>query len=108
MIQEALSKGFLLPGAASKLAGRLSWASGHMFNRLGRATLRPIYDQASRRDGVICKELQHSLHWWKKILSDGITECREWVKPQGGTAHLFCDASGVEVGLGAVLFIDGN
>ena len=40
-IQEALTAGFLAPGAASKLAGRLSWGAGALFRRLGRAMLRP-------------------------------------------------------------------
>jgi len=41
----ALQGGSLSRGAAQKLAGRLNWAGQRMFHRLGRAMLRPIYDQ---------------------------------------------------------------
>lgn len=44
-VKDALDTGVLRPGEASKLAGRLQWACQHMFNRLGRAMLRAIYDQ---------------------------------------------------------------
>ena len=39
-IEEALEAKRLAPGAASKLAGRLSWGAGALFRRLGRAMLR--------------------------------------------------------------------
>ena len=42
-IQKYLEEGTLLSGDASKLAGALQWACQHMFKRLGRAMLRPIF-----------------------------------------------------------------
>ena len=44
-IRKALADNSLPSGAAQKLAGRLNWAGQYMFHRLGRAMLRPIYDQ---------------------------------------------------------------
>ena len=46
---QALCTGMLSAGAASKLAGRLLWATQHLFHRLGRAMLRPIFKQKSSR-----------------------------------------------------------
>ena len=44
-IEKALSEGSLPCGAAQKLTGRLNWAGQYLFHRLGRAMLRPLYDQ---------------------------------------------------------------
>jgi hypothetical protein len=60
-IAEALSTLHLSPGRASKLAGKLAWGTTHLFHRLGRAMLRPLFDQRSRRDGHVCAELARSL-----------------------------------------------
>ena len=93
-IQEALDNQHLAPGTASKLAGRLSWGAGALFRRLGRAMLRPIFDQKTRRDGQISPELEAALRWWLKVLNSGLAELKEWkAKPQQ-PVHLFCDASG--------------
>ena len=102
LIDDALSRKHLAPGVASKLAGKLTWACGSMFRRLGRATLRPIFDQTTRRDGNMALELQHSLQWWKKVLQYGVTESKPWKEPEGADVHIFCDAAG-SGGLGAVL-----
>ena len=45
VILEALRINALPSEAAAKLAGRLNWAGSYMFHRLGRAMLRPIFDQ---------------------------------------------------------------
>ena len=50
-ISEARSSGVLRPACAEKLAGRLSWATQYMFYRVGRAMIRPIFDQRFVRDG---------------------------------------------------------
>jgi len=47
-IERALDAGRLAPGAASKLAGKLSWAVSYTFRRFGRAMLRPLFDQRTR------------------------------------------------------------
>jgi hypothetical protein len=48
-VREALRTGVLSAGDASKLAGRLQWAAQSLFNRLGRALLRDVYDQQKSR-----------------------------------------------------------
>ena len=106
LIDEFLKSDRMLPGEASKMAGRLSWACSQLFKRFGRAMLRPIFDQQSRRDGRISGELRKCLVWWKEVLSMGISELRTWSPPVHRTAHMFVDASGSPAHLGAVLFID--
>ena len=44
-VQKALAENILPGGAAQKLAGRLNWAGQYLFHRVGRAMLRPIYNQ---------------------------------------------------------------
>lgn len=107
-ISVALAEGRLLPGAASKLAGRLSWGCSQLFHRLGRAMLRPVFDQKSRRDGHLCPELRRSLYWWRSILELRIAELRPWKQVADGPAHLFCDAAGDPPHLGAVLGVEGR
>ena len=51
-IEAALASGVLRVGCAEKLAGRLSWATQFIFHRLGRAMIRPIFDQCHTRAGV--------------------------------------------------------
>ena len=48
VIEEALQSGRLSAGLASKLAGKLSWGCAALFHRVGRAMIRPVYDQKSR------------------------------------------------------------
>ena len=48
-ITEALTQGVLHAGTAQKLSGRLSWAVQYMFFRVGRAMLRPIFNQKFSR-----------------------------------------------------------
>ena len=67
-ILQALADDRLAPGAASKLAGRLAWGGSHLFNRLGRAMLRAIFDQKTRRDGRMSADLRRALAWWRHDL----------------------------------------
>ena len=108
-IEEILDEDRLDPGEASKLAGRLSWACAQAFKQFGRANLRPLFDQVSRRDGAMNDELRSSLRWWTHVLRMGISELHEWWVPTTKPVHLFTDASGGGGGhLGAVLLIDGE
>ena len=45
-MQETLRSGQLWPGAAGKLAGKLSWGCSRLFHRFGRAMLRAIFDRS--------------------------------------------------------------
>jgi hypothetical protein len=124
-IAEALRVQELLPGAASKLAGQLSWGCCQTFKCFGRAMLRwvalrcfvcscfadssrPIFDQKSRRDGALGGELRAALEWWRDVLRLRICELRRWEKVVSPPVHLFVDASGSPPYLGAVVFCDGR
>lgn len=100
----ALSEGRLSPGKASKLAGKLSWGACALFHRVGRAMLRPLFDQKSRRDGKMCAELERALRWWLSVLHEGLSEKRRWRTEPKPVVHLFCDARGTPPHLAAVLF----
>ena len=70
----ALKSGKLCPGDASKLLGALMWATQSMFNSLGRAMLRPIFDQKTQRDGRMSADLPQS-----RVVAGGALSgnCRE-------------------------------
>ncbi len=108
IMEEALRQKRMCPGVASKMAGRLSWAASKLFKRLGRAMLRPLYDQKSRRDGWMSPELQRALEWWIKVLRSKLCERRVWEVERQQPVHLFCDASGNPAHMGAVLVADGK
>ena len=106
IIQQSVAKRRLAPGEASKMAGRLSWGSSHLFRKLGRAMLRPLFDQKTRRDGRMPPELERSLRWWEEVLQRGLCEGRKWKQEQRQPVNLFCDASGFPAYLGAVVMVD--
>lgn len=107
-IEVALSRGVLLPGDASKLAGRLSWACCQMFKRFGRAILRPIHEQSTKRDGQIDGNLKRALVWWRTVLQMELAELHSWGKDDRSVIHMFCDASSKPPYLGCVVFVDHN
>ena len=100
--------GCLMPGIAGKLAGKLSWGCSLIFRRMGRAMLRPIFDQKSLRSGNVCFELRRALLWWRRILLSDIAELKPWLQNGSKHAHMFCDAAGGKPHLGVVVFIDGE
>ena len=106
-IRDALDKDILNAGAAQKLAGRLSWAQTHLFHKLGRAMLRPIFAQRWSRSGKISKVLRTALLWWLHVLDVGICERRDWQRHDAPPICLFVDARGVPPRCAAVAFIDG-
>ena len=107
-ISAALSSNSLRPGEASKLAGALSWAGQHVFNRLGRAMLLPLYRQKNRRASNMTTALRLSLEWWLEVLQLEMLQRRPWVRPTSSTVHLFADARGTPPRLAAVVFVDGQ
>ncbi len=103
VIERALQDDRLLPGDASKLAGRLAWGCSRLFRKLGRAMLRPIFNQKCRRDGKFSAELKRALLWWKAVLTQGLAETREWATADTEPLQLFCDARGQPPVLAAVM-----
>ena len=102
-IERALEEDKLRAGDASKLAGKLSWGASKLFGRFGRALLRPIFDQASKRNGQIAFDLRRALCWWQQTLATGVCERRPWKLPEQHPIHVFCDARGSPPHLAAVL-----
>ena len=108
MIRKALASGVLRGGEASKLAGKLQWACQHMFNRVGRAMLRALYNQIHNPSGRTSPELVVALRWWEAILELDMVECRSLHLPNKAPVHLFCDAAGAPARVAAVLWVDGR
>ena len=105
----ALEEDCLTPGQASKLAGRLSWSCQHLFNRLGRAMLRPLFRQKfATKPWRLSGELRNALLWWQHILELGIAEKREWKPPHQDIVHIFCDAAGEPARIAAIAWDRGE
>jgi hypothetical protein len=92
-------------GEASKLAGKLQWATQSTFNRLGRALLRPIIDHIKARSCTVSPQLAMALRWWLEVLSLELRTTRQWFGNGGRHVHLFSDARSTPPRLGAVLFM---
>ena len=107
-MRRVLRERHLSMGEAKKLSGRLTWSCSHQFKRLGRAMIRPIYDQCSRRDGMIDVELLRALTWWVDALQMKIAELRPWVSSVSEICHVFADAQGNPQHLGAVVAVKGK
>ena len=108
VICEALESGIMHAGVAQKLAGRLSWAQTHMFHKLGRAMLRPIFNQRLSKVGRLGKALRVALEWWKQVLATHICEIRPWSMGESPPVHVFVDARGTPPRCAAVTFLDGH
>ena len=107
-IRHALECGTLHQGAAKKLAGALAWAAQHLFKRLGRAMLRPIFAHQHKRSNRIGRPLELALHWWAQVLELRLHEVASWKQGDMPAAHMFCDARSTPPRAAAVLFIDGE
>ena len=107
-IQGALDTKCLKPGMASKLAGALNWTSQHIFRRLGRAMLRPLYYQQCRPSGRVGLKVDFCLRWWLEVLELELCQEQFFEDSNTGVVELFCDARGFPARLAAVLFCDGE
>ena len=115
-IESYLALSRLTEGEASKLTGALQWGTQKMFNRIGRAMLRPLI----RSVGVVrllvfvgvaifhrndnWKRTALALRWWLEVLRLQIKERRPWVAKGDKPLHLFCDARSTPPRVAAVLF----
>ena len=107
VLEHALETGRMHPGEAGKMAGRLCWASSHLFRRMGRAMLRPLYKKAHGVGSAIGPELRRALLWWCVVLKEHIAQPVPMNKLPDKVLNLFCDARGVPPRTAAVL-IDGD
>lgn len=128
-INEALKTGVLMPGCAEKLAGRLSWAAQFLFYRVGRAMLRPIFDQRKVGNGlsfslITCDmlccamwciragrvgvTLETAMLWWLHVLVSDVCEEHPWEPPASPVARMFVDAASNPARCAAVLFCESG
>ncbi len=106
VMQKALADNYLSVGCAEKLAGRLNWAGQYLFRRIGRAMLRPIFEQKFNRSGKLSAALRIALGWWCWVLQQDIVEERRWQESDTPPVHLFVDARGEPPHCAAILFMD--
>ena len=103
-IREAIACGTLSAGDASKLVGRLSFGAQHIFRKLGRAMLRPLYCQqySPLAHGRIGPTLHLALQWWCTVLQQQIHERIPLAPKARAKVDLFCDARGHPARVAAV------
>lgn len=95
-------------GSAQKLAGRLNFASQHLFHRLGRAMIKPVYAQKTSGSGKVGPRLLAALKWWLVVLVENVSEQRPWCATDSRVCRLFVDAASTPACCAAVLCIDGR
>ena len=95
-------------GAASKLAGALSWAATHQFRRMGRAMLRPIFAHSQGSDARLTADLRSALLWWEEVLARDVSEKRPWRGAADKPVVVLSDARGDPARIAAVVAIDGR
>jgi len=76
-LQAAIDSDRLSPSQASKFCGRLAFLNSNVFNRLGRALLRPLIWRQQCKYGSmrLTRRLAHSLRWYIAVLRRGL--CRQ-------------------------------
>ena len=104
--QDILDKGVLASSEASKMAGRLSFASQHTFRRLGRGMVRPLFAQQYKPlpGGRLGPLLVLALKWWRQALMEEWSETVPWTLASE-TVELHCDARSTPARVAAVLVI---
>lgn len=105
IIDKALSTCVLDSGCAQKLAGKLMWATQHLFHRVGRAMIKPIFAQKVSGTGAVGIRLKTALLWWRQVLSQSISETRSWAPDCSWPCHVFVDAASTPPRCAAVLFV---
>ena len=69
-LEECLENNILLPSEASKMCGRLAFLNTHVFNRIGRALLRPLIWRQLQNYGPysFSQRLRFVLQWFRALL----------------------------------------
>lgn len=84
------------------------FATQHLFHRVGRALIKPVYAQKGSRNGIIGPRLRAALEWWLRVLCMSISETREWKAVESRPCHLFVDAASSPARCAAILFHSGG
>ena len=101
----ALVGGKLHPGEASKLSGKLQWASQAAFKQFGRAMIRPFIDHARNRSSALTADLALAARWWLEVLELDLRQEIVWRANAGKQVHLFSDARSTPPRVAAVLLM---
>ena len=88
----------------SLLSGGLQWGARQTFRRLGRAMLRPIFQQIRRESPDLTLELELALKWWLQVLELELCETQKWQANDASPCCMFCDARSTPPRAAAVLF----
>ena len=94
---EILASGKLAPGRASKFSGRLAFLNSYLFNRIGRALLRPfIWRQRQHIGGHgLTPRLRHSVRWFRALLAEDLSRKLPLVRaPSMPLSLVYSDAEG--------------
>jgi hypothetical protein len=102
-----LRAGKLANALAGKLAGGLSWASQHIFHRIGRAMLLPLFWHSHGFVHNYNIKVLTALKFWREVLAMELKETKEWNARDKGVCQLLCDARGTPPHLAAILVIGG-
>ena len=104
-MQAALEHGTLLAGDAAKLAGRFSFAAQMIFNRYGRAMIRPIRRQeyAPLKDGKLSLDLKEAIRWWTVAIKEDICDEKAFGGCTPERVDVYCDAASTPPVIAAVL-----
>jgi hypothetical protein len=70
--------------------------------------LRPIFAQKHSRKGSIGPRLRDALLWWRNVLSNEVSELREWNMSSDKPVFLFVDAASTPARCAAVLASEGH
>ena len=116
-IFDILQRGFLDPGQAGKLKGKLMFGASQLWGKVGRAFLRALserqYSKFTGKDALeLTPALRLSLEQWIRLVKEGPPRPIEKVEPAKSDVVLFTDGatpeddrSGQEGGtIGAVVF----
>ena len=106
-IRLAVDTEHLDSGSAQKLAGRLNFATQHLFHKVGRAMIKPVYAQKTSGSGKVGPRLLAALKWWLVVLVENVSEQRLWCGTDSRVCQLFVDAASTPARCAAVLCIDG-
>ena len=76
-LREILASNTLTSGEASKWCGRLAFLNTFVFNRLGRALLRPLIWRQRQQWGSsqLTSRLKFALCWFLSVLSQNLSRC---------------------------------
>ena len=101
-LKEILEAKRLTPGAAKKIAGKLSWSAQIVFCRLGRALIRALYNMP--RGCTWNWQVESTLKWWLEVFQLQIYQIRPWSMPDTRPVQVFCDARSTPPRLSAVIY----